>query len=83
MRKYRITASTDFKRIYSRRGDHEKLASDLLNKKSDIFTPELQRGLEMEEIAASAYYHKKHVNLYKSGIVINPGLPYLTTSPDY
>ena len=26
LRKYRITASTAFKRIYSRRGDHEKLA---------------------------------------------------------
>ena len=39
-------------------------------------------GLEMEETAASAYYHEKHVNLYKSGIAINPSLPYLAVSPD-
>ena len=83
LRKYRITASTDFKKIYSRRGDHEKLASDLLNKRRDILTPEMRRGLEMEETAASAYYHEKPVNLYKSGIVINPGFPYLDVSPDY
>ena len=39
--------------------------------------------LEIEETAASAYYHEKHVNLYKNGIIINPGLPYLAVSPDY
>ena len=84
LRKDRLTASKDFKRIYSRRSDHAQLAEEIFaTDKRLITTAAMERGIKYEPDAAKFYFDTNTVNIYKSGFVINPSIPFLGASPDY
>lgn len=76
----RIT-STCFKRICSRRADHEQLSRSLKRTASGQ-TKAMKRGLEQEPIAASHYTKITGNVVYPCGFVVNPNAPHLGTSPD-
>ena len=80
LRKCRITAS-NFKRICSRRANHEKLAQDLVKTKS-IQTKAMRYGLEQEPVAARNYAETFGRNIYMVGFVVNPSAFHLGCSPD-
>lgn len=79
-RSARIT-STSFKRICSRRADHEKLATSLKSA-SSVQTKAMKRGVEQEPIAATQYTKLTGNLVYPCGFVVNPAAPHLGTSPD-
>ena len=80
LRKRRLTASK-FKQICSRKSDFEGLVSQL--KKKTVQTAAMKNGLEHESEAAQSYVNTRFVNVYRTGFVINPGCPFLGTSPDF
>ena len=43
----------------------------------------MERGIKYESDAAKFYFDTNTVNIYKSGFVINPSIPFLSASPDY
>ena len=43
----------------------------------------MERGIKYEPDAAKFYFDTNTVNIYKSGFVINPSIPFLGASPDY
>ena len=43
----------------------------------------MERGIKYEPDAAKFYFDANTVNIYKSGFVINPTIPFLGASPDY
>jgi len=73
--------STSFKRICSRRADHEKLAKSLKSAGS-VQTKAMKRGIEQEPIAAVHYTKLTGHQVYPCGFVVNPNAPHLGTSPD-
>ena len=80
LRKNRITASV-FKRVCSRRGDHDTLASTLLATRC-VTTPAIKFGIEKEPVAAQLYSSGFGRNVYQVGLVINPSCSFLGASPD-
>ena len=62
-RSARIT-STSFKRICSRRADHEKLATSLKSAAS-VQTKAMKRGVEQEPIAATQYTKVVHKSTHR------------------
>ena len=48
-----------------------------------IKTAAMKRGLKYEPDVAKFYFDTNTVNIYKSGFVINPSVPFLGASPDY
>ena len=84
LRKDRLTASEDFKQIYSHRSDHANLAEEIFaTDKRLIITAAMEHGIKYEPDAAKFYFDTNTVNIYKSGFVINPSIPFLGASPDY
>lgn len=79
-RSARIT-STSFKRICSRRADHEKLATSLKSAAA-VQTKAMKRGVEQEPNAAIHYTILTGNQVYPCGFVVNPHAPHLGTSPD-
>jgi len=73
--------STSFKRICSRRADHEKLAKSLKSAGS-VQTKAMKRGIEQEPIAVVHYTKLTGHQVYPCGFVVNPNAPHLGTSPD-
>ena len=73
--------STSFKRICSRRADHEKLATSL-NSAASVQTKAMKRGVEQEPIAATQYMKLTGNLVYPCGFVVNPDASHLGTSPD-
>lgn len=76
----RLTSSA-FKRICSRRADHDKLAVSVKSKGS-VQTKAMKRGIELEPIAATQYTKLTGNQVYPCGFVVNPQAPHLGTSPD-
>ena len=84
LRKDCLTASKDFKRIYSRRADYAKLAEEIFaTDRKVIKTAAMERGIKYEPDAAKFYFDTNTVNIYKSGFVMNPSILLLGASPDY
>lgn len=79
-RSARIT-STSFKKICSRRADHERLAVNLKNV-SSVKSKAMKRGIELEPMAATYYSELTGNQVYSCGLVVNPHAPHLGTSPD-
>ena len=81
-RKKRLTAS-HFGRICkaTTRTDMKKLARSLMTSKT-IRAKSLLHGKEYEAIAIQAYCEVAGAQVAKSGLVIDPGNPYLAGSPD-
>ena len=52
-------------------------------KKKPIQTTAMKYELEHENDAARSYVNTRFVNVYQTGLVINPGCPYLRASPDF
>ncbi|XP_046551332.1 uncharacterized protein LOC124261054 [Haliotis rubra] len=82
----RLTSS-NFKPVYSRKGDYHKLAERLCPKKcqtkrKNIVTDAMKYGIEQEQTAAKCYAERTNNNVFKCGFVINPSCPHLGTSPD-
>lgn len=80
IRKSRLTSSS-FKRICSRKKDHESLAESLLST-NKIQTAAMKFGLDHENEAAESYASLTGNNVFKAGFVINPSSCHLGTSPD-
>jgi len=80
LRKNRITAST-FKRVCSRKANHDTLASALLTTRS-VKTPAMKFGIENEPVAAQLYSSGFGRNVYAVGLVVNPSCCFLGASPD-
>ena len=83
LRKTRITASK-FGLITKRVRDFDKLLKQL-NPTRRVVTAPMRRGIEMEPRAAEVYANAAkngQVNIYPSGLVINPKCPCLACSPD-
>lgn len=76
VRSQRLTAS-NFKRIYSRRGDFECLVSVL--KKKAIQTKDMKRGIELEPVAAKLYSEVTGNEIFPCGFVININAPHIHT----
>jgi len=83
LRKKRLTASK-FGICAKRLTHYEKLV-DQLNPSRRVVTADMRRGIELESEAAMAYANVAKsglVNLYPSGLIINPKSPWLGCSPD-
>lgn len=83
LRKKRITASK-FGIVAKRISNFDNLVKQLQPSRL-VQTAAMKRGIEMEGRAASIYATKAKqgmVNLYPSGLVINPKCPWLGSSPD-
>ena len=80
LRQHRLTASV-FKRVCSRRGNYESLASQLFSQKH-IQTKEMKHGVDTEPVAAEKYAKAFGRNVYLSGLITNPNLIHLGASPD-
>ena len=83
LREKRITASK-FGRVAKRTTSFETLVTQL-NPSRRVVTADMQRGIDMEPVAAMAYANiakEGKVNLFPSGLVINPKSPWLGCSPD-
>ena len=83
LRKKRITASK-FGVCAKRVGSFENLVVQL-NPSRPVTTANMRRGIELEPRAAMVYANVAKgglVNLYPSGLVINPKCPWLGCSPD-
>jgi len=83
LRKKRITASK-FGIVAKRISHFDNLVKQLQPSRL-VQTAAMKRGIEMEGRAASIYTTKAKqgmVNLYPSGLIINPKCPWLGSSPD-
>lgn len=83
LRKSRITASK-FGLVAKRQSNFETLIT-YLNPSRRVITGPMQRGLNLESRAAFIYASKAKkdkVNLYPSGLIINPKCPWLGCTPD-
>ena len=83
LRAKRITASK-FVDAAKRQSGFENLVKQL-NPTRRVVTEDMQRGIYMEPIAAIAYANiakKGKVNLFPSGLIINPVWPWLGCTPD-
>ena len=82
MRSKRVTASK-FGVVAKRLSNFESLVKQLQPSKY-VQTAAMKRGIDMEGTAALTYSKAKQneVNLYPSGLVINPKCPWLGCSPD-
>lgn len=83
LREKRITASK-FGKVAKRKTNFESLVTQL-NPSRRVVTADMQRGIDMEPVAAMAYANiakQGKVNLFPSGLIINPRSPWLGCSPD-
>ena len=83
LRKKRITASK-FGLCAKRVSNFESLVAQL-NPSRHVTTPAMKRGIQLEARASMVYANVAKggmVNLYPSGLVINPKCPWLGCSPD-
>lgn len=83
LRKKRITASK-FGLVARRVGNFERLVAQL-NPLRHVTTAPMRREIELEPKAASIYVSEakeNKVNLFSSGLIINPKCPWLGCSPD-
>ena len=84
LRAKRITASK-FGDVAKRQSGFENLVKQL-NPTRRVVTGDMQRGIDMEPFAAIAYANiakKGKVNLFPSGLIINPVCPWLGCTPDH
>lgn len=80
--KKRITASK-FGKVAKRKTNFESLITQL-NPSQRVVTLDMQRGIDMEPVAAMAYANiakQGKVNLFPSGLIITPRSPWLGCSP--
>jgi putative phage-type endonuclease len=82
IRANRLTAS-NIGRIRSRRDNFEKLSDDLKSTRK-VCTSAMKRGKACEPLAAASYavIKENSINLYPSGVIVNPYCPWLAASPD-
>ncbi len=80
LRENRVTAS-NFKRVTGRRKEHQKLADDLITKRT-VQTAAMKHGNDSEPEAAKSYAQTNFVNVYPVGIFINPSAWHIACSPD-
>ena len=83
LRKKRITASK-FGSVAKRQKDFETFVEQLNRSRAKV-TPDMQRGLDLENRAAYIYAHvakQGKVNVFPSGLIINPKCPWLGCTPD-
>lgn len=83
LREKRITASK-FGIVAKRQSGFENLVKQL-NPSKRVVTADMQRGIDLEPKAAMVYANvakEGKVNVYPSGLVINPKCPWLGCSPD-
>jgi len=83
LRKKRITASKFG--VCAKRITHFENLVQQLNPSRQVVTANMRRGIEMESAAAMTYANVARsglVNLYPSGLIINPKCPWLGCSPD-
>lgn len=76
LREKRITASK-FGKVAKRKTNFESLVTQL-NPSRRVVTADMQRGIDMEPVAAMAYANiakQGKVNLFPSGLIINPRSP--------
>ena len=70
--------------ICSRQGNTERLAEEKFGfERRVIKTAAMECGLKYEPDAAKFYFDTNTVNIYRSGFVINPSVPFLGASTDY
>ena len=83
LREKRITASK-FGKVAKRKANFESLVTQL-NPSRRVVTADMQRGIDMEPVAAMVYANtakQGKVNLFPSGLIINPSSPWIGSSPD-
>ena len=83
LRKERITASK-FGLVAKRLSGFQRLVSQV-NPIRHVVTAEMRRGIELEGRAAMVYASSakdNQVNLFPSGLIIDPKCPWLGCSPD-
>lgn len=83
LREKRITASK-YGRVALRVSNFENLVGQL-NPTRRVITADMRRGMELESVAAMTYANKAKkgtVNLFPSGLIINPKCPWLGCTPD-
>lgn len=83
LREKHITASK-FGKVAKRVTNFDSLVNQL-NPSRRVVTADMQRGIEMEPVAAMAYANiakQGMVDLFPSGLIINPKSPWLGCSPD-
>ena len=83
LRKKRITASK-FGQVAKRQTNFDNQVRQI-NPTRHVVTAPMQRGLELEPRAAFIYasmVKQNQVNLFPSGLVINPKCPWLGCTPD-
>lgn len=83
LRNKRITASK-FGQVAKRKSNFDNLVRQI-NPSRHVVTAPMQRGLDLEPQAAFIYASKakqNQVNLFPSGLVINPKCPWLGCTPD-
>ena len=80
LRKHRLTAS-HFKEICSSKQNFDSLSQRLINGKI-INTASVRHGIIHEEEAAQAYSQVSGNGILPVGLIINPSIPHLGSSPD-
>ena len=80
LRKHRLTAS-HFKEICFRKQNFDSLSQRLINGKI-INTASVRHGIIHEEEAAQAYSQVSGNDILPVGLIINPSIPHLGSSPD-